>query len=197
MRCPAGLAAVTRRWAGRWCRFLPLAALAAVLLLDAVQFGRPWPVPVTGLLDEPAHLLTAAVALLALLTLGGPIGLRTAAWALVGSVVLDLDHVALYVDWDLLGTPGGRPGTHSLATVLVLLAVSLVPRLRAAGRGLALGVVLHLARDLGTGPGVPLLWPVTSASVVIPYPAYLSVFCVCVLIATAGARAVSDRLSET
>jgi hypothetical protein len=70
-----------------------------------------------------------------------------------------------HVLWDV-GTAGdGRPVTHSLAFVLVLIAVGLlVPRLRIAVGGLGVGLLLHLVRDLATGPGAPLLWPVHDSS---------------------------------
>jgi inner membrane protein len=72
--------------------------------------------------------------------------------------------------------PLSRPGTHSLTTVAVLaLAGAVGPaRLRTPLRGLALGAVLHLARDLAEGPGVPLLWPARRDDVRLPYGAHLA-----------------------
>ena len=61
-----------------------------------------------------------------------------------------------------LGSGTGRP------------AIPRVPgRLRTPLSGLALGVVLHLVRDLITGRGVPLFWPVTGTSVLAPYALYV------------------------
>lgn len=148
---------------------LPPAALAAVALLDVAASLRDWSIPITGLLDEPAHLLTAWLFLAAL---GFRWGTRLQAWTLLGAVGIDLDHVPLYLWWEGISAPGGRPVTHSLATVLVLVAMAAVPRLRTPALGLALGVVLHLARDLATGPGVPLLWPLSTTSALLPYPVY-------------------------
>ena len=118
----------------------------AVLVLDAVVV-RDWPLPVLGLFDEVGHLATAWVLLVAFL----PNGFRSLVpWALLGAVVIDVDHIPLYV-WGV-GTadPEGRPITHSLTVVLVLLALSQLPgRLRTPLSGLALGVLLHLVRDVG------------------------------------------------
>ena len=35
--------------------------------------------------------------------------------------------------------------------------------------GLAVGMLAHYLRDLGVGSGVPLLWPLTSRSLNVPY----------------------------
>jgi inner membrane protein len=156
-------------------RLSVIAALTAVLVLDAVV-GRDWPLPVRGFFDEIGHLATAWVLLVALL----PDRCRPLVpWALLGAVVIDVDHIPLYV-WDV-GTatdPHGRPISHSLTVVLVLLALSRLPgRLRTPLSGLALGVVLHLVRDVVTGPGAPLFWPVTGTSALAPYSLYVGLLC--------------------
>ena len=158
---------------------LPVVALLAVVALDAVQRSGPWPVPVVGLLDEPAHLLTAYLAL----ACTGP-ARRWWGWVLAGAVLIDLDNLPLYLGAEgITGADGGRPVTHSLLTVGVLALVGLVLR---PALGLALGVALHLCRDLATGPGVPLLWPVADGNVQVPYPAYLLALAVLTLMATAA-----------
>jgi inner membrane protein len=168
---------------------LPLAALALVVLLDAVIDATHPPVPVLGLLDESAHLATSWIVLAAFLP--GP-ARRLLPWALVGSVVTDLDHVPLYLWHALAAAPGARPVTHSLLTVAVLavagVAVGTRSRLRAPLLGLALGVALHLVRDLGTGPGVPLLWPAGPAELTVPYAGYLLPLAVVALMATVRRR---------
>ena len=159
----------------------PLVALGAVCALDAVQAARAWPVPVVGLLDEPAHLLTAWLALAAL----GLVGLRGTPspllpWVLTGSVALDVDHVPLYLWGEPVAHQGSRPVTHAAVTVVVLLLVALLfvrqarGRVRTAAVGLAGGVVLHLVRDVAMGPGIPLLWPLDPVDVRVPYAAYLA-----------------------
>jgi inner membrane protein len=162
-------------------------AVAVIRALDAVLQARSWPVPVVALLDEPAHLLTAWVVLAAV---PGSRPRPWLPWALVGAVVIDVDHLPLYLSSADVAAPGGRPYSHSLAT-LALLAVTAVvarPRLRTAVLGLATGVALHLVRDLATGPGVPLLWPLVDTGVRVPYVAYLAV-----LVAAAVSAAARDR----
>lgn len=173
-------------------RTLPLLAVALVLLLDGVAAVRSWGVPVVGGLDEPAHLLTAAVLLTA--AGGRRVWTRTTfvLSALVGAVAIDLDHIPLYLGVPGVAVHGGRPFTHSLATAAVLAAAGLaVPRRRRLLLGLATGVLLHLVRDLGTGPGVPLLWPLSDMVVRVPYVAYAGVLAA--LATVAGARLAPTR----
>jgi inner membrane protein len=156
-------------------RLSVIAALAVVLAFDAVV-DKNWPLPVLGLFDEIGHLATAWVLLVALL----PNGCRPLVpWALLGAVLIDVDHIPLYV-WGV-GTANdsqGRPITHSLTIVLVLLALSrLHGRLRTPLSGLALGVVLHLTRDVVTGPGAPVFLPITGKSALAPYSLYVGLLC--------------------
>jgi inner membrane protein len=172
-------------------RMAPAAGVLGIVGLDAVAAFRPWSVLATGLLDEPAHLLTAWLVVRALPVRAAPPWLCR--WALVGSVAIDLDHLPLY-----LGNPGflvddSRPPTHSLALVVLLLAVALLRPLRRPAAGLAVGVLLHFVRDVATGPGVPLWWPMDDAVLRVPYPLYLAVLGVAAVIATLrwdGARRV-------
>lgn len=125
-----------------------------------------------GLIDEPAHLATCAIALLALLAAGAPVSRRFALAALLASTVIDLDHLPYYLGSHLLmASSMPRPYSHGVLTVIVLTAVGL--RLRGKGReislGLAFGVAAHLCRDLATGPGIPLFWPLSASAVTIPY----------------------------
>ncbi len=154
-------------------RLSAVAASAAILLIDVVRTSRHWPLVVEGLLDEPAHLLTAWLVLTALLPARYD---RLRPWALLSAVAVDLDHVPLYL-WGVgTATLEGRPVTHSLAFAALLLGTSAVAgRLRVPLAGLGLGVLLHLVRDIATGPGVPLVWPVDDASVLVPYAVYAGV----------------------
>ncbi|MGY1696288.1 MULTISPECIES: metal-dependent hydrolase [unclassified Geodermatophilus] len=169
----------------RWSRWAPATLLLGVLLLDAVQFARPWPVPVVGLLDEPAHLATAWLGLAALAPRHTP---RAAWWAaLVAAVAIDLDHVPLYLTDGAFAVDGGRPPTHSLLVVAV--STVLAGALRAWWLlGVAAGLVLHLLRDVATGPGAALLWPASEAAVRLPYPAYATALLGLGLLATARRR---------
>ena len=155
-------------------RLSAVAALGVVLAVDAVLAAGQRPIVVVGLLDEPAHLLTAWLVLAALLPdRHGDL----LPWALLGAVVIDVDHVPLYL-WGVGAADGGRPVTHSLSTVVLLLVLSTGRRLRTPVLGLALGVPLHLTRDLFTGPGVPLFWPTSDANLLLPYPVYAGLLCV-------------------
>lgn len=154
-----------------------LAALATVVVLDLALAARSWSVPVEAVLDEPAHLLTAWLLLAAM----GVRSRQVLVWALAGAVLIDLDHLPLYAGFAV--TAGdGRPVSHSLATVLVLLVAAGAWRSqRTRLAALALGVGLHVTRDLASGPGVPLLWPVLGNSGPVPYVVYLTVLVVAVV----------------
>jgi inner membrane protein len=156
-----------------WARspWAPAVALCGVGFLDLVGSFGDWPVPVEGVRDAVAHLLTAWLFLAAL----PAVVPRFAVWVLVGAVVIDLDHIPLYV-WHVGAvTQNGRPVSHSLVTILVLLALAgLDRRLRTPLLGLALGVALHFVRDVATGPGLPSAWPLSAANVRVPYPVYVA-----------------------
>jgi inner membrane protein len=151
-----------------------LAGLGGIAALDAVRISRrQWPVPLLAGLDWPAHLTTAALALTALPRRLDP---EIAAWALAGSVAIDLDHIPLYLGLRSVVTEhGGRPVTHSLTTAAALLGAAVPTRGRARKvlAGLGAGVLLHLVRDIGTG-GVPLLWPFHHGTVRVPYAAHFA-----------------------
>ena len=128
-----------------------------------------------GLVDEPAHLATCAIALLALSALlGRPLPPAFVLAALLGSVAIDLDHLPSYLGWDGLTGEAPRPYTHSLIPVFALLGLCfLAPRrYRPPMLGLAFGLSAHLLRDLATGPGVPLAVPFTAAAAGVPYLLY-------------------------
>jgi inner membrane protein len=145
-------------------------ALGVIGGLDLIAGSKDWHLAVIGVLDEPAHLVTAGL-VLALLPRG--FASRVGAWALAASVAIDLDHLPLYTFAPGFATEGGRPPTHSLVTVLVLLVGgALAPKWRAALAGIATGVVLHFLRDVGTGPGVSLGWPIFPQNVKVPYSVY-------------------------
>jgi inner membrane protein len=159
----------------------PALGVACILALDAIAAARPWPIPVAGLLDEPAHVLTAWLALAAV----GSLGRASMPWVLVGAVAIDVDHVPLYVWHALVTSSGGRPVTHSLTTITgLLLIAAALPRYRTAAAGLAAGVLLHLTRDVATGPGIPALWPLWGHSVVFPYAVYVGFLAATATVAT-------------
>jgi inner membrane protein len=168
-------------------RLLPGGLLVLVLLLDAVVALTDPPLVLLGLLDEPAHLATAGLALLVVRP-----ARRAALLVLLGSVLIDADHVPLYLGVPHVAAAGGRPLTHCLLTVAVLLVLGASARLRPVVVPLAAGVGLHLVRDLATGPGVPLLWPAGGA-VLLPYGAYAAVLACLALAATLAVPQSSSR----
>src|SRR5690242_3017172 len=98
--------------------------MAFVVGLDVAHRALPAGVLMTGVLDEPAHLATAALALLACTTpMTRTRHRRLLLTALVSSMAIDLDHVPMYLG--LAEAGGGRPPSHSLATVAVLIAAAL------------------------------------------------------------------------
>jgi membrane-bound metal-dependent hydrolase YbcI (DUF457 family) len=154
---------------------LSIALFGAVLLLDLLWtlFAGSTGHLAYGLIDEPAHLATCAVALLALAALlGGRLPTRFVLAALLASVTIDVDHIPGYLGWHWMSGSLARPYSHSLLLVAVLIALGLLSRrrdLRLVSAGLAFGVSMHLLRDLATGPGVPLAWPVSSEMVTARY----------------------------
>jgi inner membrane protein len=126
-----------------------------------------------GLVDEPAHFATCAVALILLALCGRALSPTFVAAALLASVAIDLDHAPQQLGLDFLtaGTP--RPYVHcALAVVVPVIAAALLPRWRPLLLGIAFGLAAHLARDLVTGPGVPLALPFSDSAVRLPYLIY-------------------------
>jgi len=126
-----------------------------------------------GLIDEPAHLATCAIVVILLALCGRAIPLAFLAAALLASVAIDLDHVPQHLGLDFLTSGTPRPYIHSALAVLVpLVAAALLPRWRPLLLGIAFGFAAHLARDLVTGPGVPLALPFSDSAVRLPYVLY-------------------------
>ncbi len=146
-----GLCAV-RSWA------CPILLAGVALAFDAADRWVPFSILGTGLIDEVAHLATAALGLLVLACFID-VPWRFYVAAIAASVANDLDHVPLYLG--LLGNQNQRPVTHSLATVVVIAGIAAASRRhRAVLAGAATGLVLHFTRDITEGPpGVRMLWP--------------------------------------
>lgn len=138
---------------------IPIVLAGVALAFDAADRRVPFSVLATGLLDEPAHLATGALGLLALACfIDAPRRFYVA--GLIASVAIDLDHLPLYLG--LLGKQDQRPVTHSLTTVLVIAVAAAVSRRhRAVLAGCVAGLLIHFARDIAEGPpGVRMLWPI-------------------------------------
>ncbi len=145
-----------RSWA------LPILLAGVALAFDAADRRVPFSVLATGALDEPAHLATGALGLLAL-SCFIDVPRRFYVAGLIASVAIDLDHIPLYLG---VGNPNQRPVTHSLATVaVVVVAAAASRRHRAVLVGAATGLLIHFARDIAEGPpGVRMLWPLSNTA---------------------------------
>lgn len=166
------------------CPCLAVVLLVGVAVLDTFRASATLGLLVDGVTDEVAHLSTA---LLVLLAVAGPARLDRhrveVATTLLASVAIDLDHLPLYA-----GVPGaaegGRPASHSVSTVVLLaLAAVWLRRARPVLLAAAAGIGLHLLRDLSTGPGVPLLWPLSTEHVRLPYGPHLALLCLLAAVA--------------
>ena len=167
-----------------------LGALGVIAAVDGAIALLDPPLLVVGLLDWPAHLATTLLLALALPRRLLPEALLLGAF--LASLAIDLDHLPLLLGSDLLTGDLVRPYTHALWTLLLTVAVALALRRGRPGAGVvatgvALGLASHFARDLATGPGLNLLWPVVDAVVRVPWLVYLGVLLG--LAAAAGRRA--------
>ena len=146
-----------RSWA------LPVLLAVVALAFDAADRRVPFSVLATGALDEPAHLATGALGLLAL-SCFIDVPRRFYVAGLIVSVAIDLDHIPLFFFG--VGNPNQRPVTHSLATVaVVVVAAAASRRHRAVLAGAAAGLLIHFARDIAEGPpGVRMLWPLSNTA---------------------------------
>lgn len=165
-------------------------ALVVVALADLLVWALDLRFPWVGLVDEPAHLATG---LLLLANLPSPGRIWVISFA-VAIVAIDLDHLPLLFGSDALSEGTGRPYAHSLVTVALLVVVGAAwARAREIAFGVAAGVLAHFLRDLATGGGVSLLWPVSTASTTIPYAVYAAVLTVlAVRLWALGGRAAAN-----
>lgn len=188
-------------FARRIARVEPVfAALALAAFVLAIDLAWELSVGATGTIayaavDLPAHLAVCALGLVALMA-------ASASWAasrrfllaaLIASVAIDLDHLPLYFGDHLLTGTLPRPYTHSAVLwIVALAAIGLVWRRREMSLlllGIGFGIATHLFRDLATGPGVPLAWPLSERIVSIPYAVFA------VAIAAVPLGLVAARLS--
>ena len=166
-------------WAAHSRSFTPLVVFA----VDALLTRATLPLPLIAALDETAHLATADLLLGALCPCAAAPFARVAR---LGAVLIDLDHVPKYAGWRRLAREEGRPYSHSLPAIAVLLAIAARSAgLRLPALGAAFGLATHLIRDLADENGAPLLWPAVARDVRIPYGVYAAAM---LIAATAGAR---------
>lgn len=146
----------------------PILLTGVALGFDAVYRRVQFGLLCAGLLDEVAHLATAALGMLVLACLvDAPRRFYVA--ALIASVAIGLDHIPLYLG--LLGDQAQRLVTHSLATVV---SVPL-PRSPVADIGPCWREQRPDSCFISPGtsprdpPDVRMLWPVQQASWIASY----------------------------
>ena len=148
-------------------RGIALASLATVAAADwTIHHKRPrW--IVVGLLDEPAHLATAALILVNL----PPRPWRWSAGFMAGAVLPDLDHLPLALSRVHPDIDDPRPVTHCLLALAPPALIGTFARgpARQYARGAAAGGLAHFGRDLAVGTGVILLRPLSRRSFLVPY----------------------------
>lgn len=111
-----------------------------------------------GLADEIAHALTGYLLVSLLIILGVPLSLPA---AVLGSVIIDLDHIPEVLGWIPPPDETTRFITHSMATVAMVAAIGLFDRKRrSVWFSVAVGITLHLIRDMATGT-VRFWWPIS------------------------------------
>ena len=152
-----------------------MALLTVVICLDLLWSGIADSTGTVayGLVDVPAHLAVCALALLAFSALARrwP-SRRFALAALLASVAIDVDHLPGQLGWQGLEGSLPRPYTHSMLPIAALAALAVAsrrPARREIWAGIGFGITAHLLRDVATGPGVSLGWPLWSDPVVLPY----------------------------
>ncbi|MDQ2786988.1 MAG: metal-dependent hydrolase [Chloroflexota bacterium] len=168
--CLARLVAFSRQ------RISLLAVIGIILIVLADAFTTRIRVsqPVDAVFDEPAHIATGLL-LLGFLpaSLRARYGLDGLLGALLGAVLIDIDHLPQEFGHEFLTRGTDRPYPHSLLTLFIVLIV--VALLRGAARrlgcGFAFGLAAHFLRDLATNR-VPLGWPLTSHGFHLPYGLY-------------------------
>jgi hypothetical protein len=160
-----------------------LAAGAAAVAAGAdwvIHFRTPrW--ILIGAFDHPAHLATAG-----LIALNLPP--RSRAWHagfMAGALLPDVDHVPLALAPQHPGAGDPRPATHSAAAAIPLFALARVSGGDALS-GMAWGTLAHLARDIATGTGVPLLSPLSRRLHKVPYVLYAGALAMLALMAVRG-----------
>jgi inner membrane protein len=166
-------------------------AVTCIVVIDAGPALAPGTDPFVTKLDDLAHVATAII--VALLLRPGP---AFTAALIAGSVAIDADHMPAVLGWDVPNGGAARP-YHSLAAVALLLAVAaLAPRARSLAAGLAVGIAAHLWRDLATGPGIPLTWPISAAAVRLPYVVYACSVAAAVALVAVRTRRQSESASH-
>lgn len=177
------------RWIARLSAKRPVGVLLAAYAFgtDRLIAWHGLSFTLRGLIDEPAHLVTALVVLGAITRFRGSPPEPKFGWTMLAcSVLIDLDHLPAEFGTNLLtnGTP--RPYTHALWTVIVLTLAWSIARYVAVRKerprpaiaelilaGATWGVAAHFLRDIATAP-MSFWWPLTDMPVQLPYWWYVT-----------------------
>jgi LexA-binding, inner membrane-associated putative hydrolase len=176
-----------------------LICVACIAIADLLIWRWRAPYAIEALFDEPAHLATGLVALAAFgLWFEGPVLLAV----LIGSVLIDVDHVPHVLGSGILEHGVPRPYTHSLGTILVVVAALAWLRNRQARRFttvVALALAVHFVRDAAEpgGPGVSLLWPLSDHGFTIAYGWYAGAIAVLAAVALRRRRTIDQAATST
>lgn len=185
---------VERALARPWRRLaLGCVLFLLILLIDRWMAGGPHTLIALGIADESAHLSTMLIFLLAFPAL------RSASFilgCLAGSVLIDLDHIPLYLGSEVLTSDTNRPFTHGLLTMVIMLSLAVVTsgHVRAVCLGLAVGLGAHYLRDMATSTaGVPLLWPIDTTGFTLVYRLYAASMVLAILLSLATSIAARHK----
>ena len=168
----------------------------AIVMIAILDRQRPATesLAVHGLIDEMAHVLTAAIMALAFRSLDVAVSL---AWTLIGGVILDGEHVLQLLGWTDPIPGSSRGGGHSLLVVVVVLLVGAADGSRRMWWiSLAIGMASHLFRDMATGT-VALLWPFDATPLSIRHDIYLASLAWCSVMVLVGVFHEWNRKGST
>ena len=181
-------------------RLAALRAVSVVLALyavgtDALIAWHGLGFVARGVIDEPAHLVTALVVLGVITRFRGSAPGPAFTWSmLLWSVFIDIDHIPQALGTDAFTAGTARPYTHALWLPLLLFLAWAVARFLAVRRGrprpavaeLVLagavwGLLAHFLRDIATA-WMSIWWPVTNYPVHVPYWWYVAALIVLIVL---------------
>lgn len=185
-------------------RWLCLLLVLGILAVDVPFPWQGWSFEARALMDEPCHLATGLICLGAITRVRRRPPAPAFGWAmLIWSNLVDLDHLPQEFGSDVLMAGPHRPATHALWLVVVLALAAAgwwlctrrapspqrvkVPVMPLVLLGSACGLADHLLRDIAYAPA-PLWWPLTDASVKVPYWWYAVFIVVVALVASSSRR---------
>lgn len=166
---------------------------SAVMNADRIGVARVIDFVLGSVIETLGHIVTVVLCLAVLAAFGVRAPARFAVGAVLGAMLIDLDHIPEWLGWSARTAESVRPVFHSVFTVVVIaLAVVWLPaRWRTFGLGVVFGTLTHLARDIAMG-GIPLFWPLTDVAAAVPYGVYVGLM-LGFAVAIGGGLAWRDR----